>query len=264
MSVKNIVHDKKRDIYKILIRRGKQFFNMEVPSLDEAKSIKTKVLDFYDKNDRLPERREIGLKPGRSGSQGLYDIVQPKEIVAECTRCKEQVSYKSKAAYQRFLDADKECLNCRRSAGKNKSWGKTKMFNITYSDNRKSKPYRVSLYRNGEMFYQQVDTLENAIKLRDRVLEFYNTNDRLPDEEECQEQFGIRLRGNVGDKKANISKPSTSKFYEVKISRNRKVYISRHETLSEAQAYRDKVLEYFDTHHCLPRFEQVKHLLNNE
>lgn len=263
MTTKNITHDEKRDIYKILIRRGRKFFNVEAKSLDEAESIKSKVLDFYDKHGYLPERRQIGMKPGRNGSQGLYDIIQPEAINAECTRCKEQVSYRSKAAYQRFLDADKECLNCRRFAGKNKSWGKTKMFNITYSESRRSKPYRVSLYRNGEMFYQQVDTLENAIELRDKVLDFYNTNDRLPSEEECQEQFGIKLRGNIGNKRANISKPATSKFYEVKVSRSRKVYISRHETLSEAQAYRDKAINYYEEHRVLPTVEQVKHLLEH-
>lgn len=263
MTIKNITHDEKRDIHKVLIRRGKKFFNVEAKSLDEAKSIKSKVLDFYEKNGYLPERRQIGMNPGRNGSQGLYDIIQPNAIVSQCTRCKDKVSYHSKAAYQRFLNADKECLNCRRSAGKNASWGKTKLFNITYSESRRSKPYRVSLYRNGEMFYQQVDALENAIELRDKVLDFYNTNDRLPSEEECQEQFGIKLRGNIGNKSPNISKPATSKFYEVKVSRSRKLYISRHETLSEAQAYRDEVIKYYDEHNALPTVEQVKHLLEH-
>lgn len=113
------------------------------------------------------------------------------------------------------------------------------------------------------MFYQHIDTLENATATRDKVLDFYKQNGRLPNEEECVEQFGIKVKGHTRDSDSNISKPANSKFYEVKIARKRKMYVSRHETYSEAQVYRNKAIEYYGTHKSLPTFEQVKHLIES-
>lgn len=261
--MKHITYHASHNQYKIMIRRGKQFFNMETKLLAEAEKIRDDVLAYYDEHKSLPTRQQIGLDNGRQGGTGLYEVKPRRSINDKCTKCDENVSYKSKAAYQRFLDADKECLSCRRADGKKKSWGQSKLFNITFDESRGAKPYRVSIFRKGELFYQHIDTLENAIATRDKVLDFYKQNGRLPNEEECVEQFDIRTKRHTRSADSNISKRCNSKYYEVKISRRRKMYVSRHETLSEAQVYRDKAVEYYDTHKSLPTFEQVKYLIEN-
>ena len=261
--MKHITYHASHNRYKIMIRRGKQFFNMETKLLVDAEKIRDDVLVYYDEHQSLPTRQQIGLKNGRQGGTGLYEVKPRRSINDKCTKCDEEVSYKSKAAYQRFLDSDKECLSCRRVNGKKKSWGQSKLFNITFDESRGAKPYRVSIFRKGELFYQHIDTLENAIATRDKVLDFYKQNGRLPNEEECVEQFGIRVKGHTRDSDSNISKPANSKFYEVKIARKRKMYVSRHETLSEAQAYRDKAIKYYSEHNALPTVEQVKYLIEN-
>ena len=261
--MKHITYHASHNQYKIMIRRGKQFFNMETKLLVDAEKIRDDVLAYYDEHKSLPTRQQIGLKNGRQGGTGLYEVKPRRSINDKCTKCCEEVSYKSKAAYQRFLDADKECLSCRRADGKKKSWGQSKLFNITFDESRGSKPYRVSIFRKGELFYQHIDTLENAIATRNKVLDFYKQDGRLPNEEECVKQFGIRVKGHTRDSDSNISKPANSKFYEVKIARKRKMYVSRHETLSEAQAYRDKAIKYYSEHNALPTVEQVKYLIEN-
>lgn len=120
--MKHITYHTSHNQYKIMIRRGKQFFNMETKSLAEAEKIRDKVLVYYDEHKSLPTRQQIGLENGRQGGTGLYRVKPKRSINDKCTKCGEEVSYKSKAAYQRFLDADKECLSCRRADGKKKSW----------------------------------------------------------------------------------------------------------------------------------------------
>lgn len=261
--MKHITYHASHNQYKIMVRRGQQFFNMETKSLDEAKTIRDKVLAYYEEHKNLPTRQQIGIANGRQGGTGLYNV-KPRTVCNEvCSKCGNDVTYKSKKAYQNYLDSNKECLNCRRVDGHRETWGRSKMFNITFDESRGAKPYRVSLFRNGELFYQHLNTLEDAIATRDKALEFYKQNGRLPNEEECVEQFGIRTKGNTRSSDSNIFKYTNSKYYEVKISRNRKMYVSRHETFSEAQLYRDKVIEYYDAHKSLPTVEQVKHLIES-
>lgn len=61
---------------------------------------------------------------------------------------------------------------------KNYASSSTNERNIIVS--KRVKPYRVFIIRNHQKFTKYVDTIEEGVKIRDRALDYYQRNDRLP------------------------------------------------------------------------------------
>lgn len=58
-GVKNIVFDKQSSKYRVTIEREKVRINKFADTLNEAIAIKERILDFYERFDRLPTRAEV-------------------------------------------------------------------------------------------------------------------------------------------------------------------------------------------------------------
>ena len=179
----NISFDDIRNKYIVKIKRNRAEFRYDADSLDEAKSVKSRALEFYASNDRMPTRTDLNLKPGHEGRDGLYtpylDVYEDK-----CVNCGRTISYTTAAAYSRFKKRGRSCKYCCRDRKARKPWTSTNVLNVSYMQDRVSRKYRVSLQRDGQIFFCNVETMEEAIEVREKALAFYNQHDRLPTKEE--------------------------------------------------------------------------------
>lgn len=179
----NISFDDARDKYIVKIKRNRDEFRYDANSLDEARSVKSRALEFYANNDRMPSRTDLGLKPGHEGRDGLYtpylDFYEDK-----CVNCGRSIRYTTAAAYSRFKKRGRSCKYCCRDRKARKPWASTNVLNVSYMQDRVSRKYRVSLQRDGQIFFCNVETMEEAIEVREKALEFYKQHNRLPTKEE--------------------------------------------------------------------------------
>ena len=179
----NISFDEIRNKYIVKIKRNRAEFRYDADSLDEAKSVKSRALEFYASNDRMPTRTDLNLKPGHEGRDGLYtpylDVYEDK-----CVNCGRTISYTTAAAYSRFKKRGRSCKYCCRDRKARKPWTSTNVLNVSYMQDRVSRKYRVSLQRDGQIFFCNVETMEEAIEVREKALAFYKQHDRLPTKEE--------------------------------------------------------------------------------
>ena len=58
-GVKNVTFNRKLSKYRVVINRNNRRFNLHTNTLNEAIALKERVLDFYEKHDRLPTRDEV-------------------------------------------------------------------------------------------------------------------------------------------------------------------------------------------------------------
>lgn len=179
----NVSFDDVRNKYIVKIKRNRAEFRYDADSLDEAKSVKSLALDFYANNDRMPSRTDLGLKRGHEGRDGLYtpylDIYEDK-----CVNCGRTIRYTTAAAYSRFKKRGRSCKYCCRDRKARKPWASTNVLNVSYMQDRVSRKYRVSLQRDGQIFFCNVETMEEAIEVREKALAFYQRHKRLPSKEE--------------------------------------------------------------------------------
>ena len=179
----NVSFDDVRNKYIVKITRNRAEFRYDTDSLDEARSVKSKALEFYESNDRMPTRTDLGLKSGHEGRDGLYtpylDVYEDK-----CINCGRTIRYTTAAAYSRFKKRGRSCKYCCRDRKARKPWTSTNVLNVSYMKDRLSRNYRVSLQRDGQIFFCNVETMEEAIEVREKALAFYKQHDRLPTKEE--------------------------------------------------------------------------------
>lgn len=160
-----------------------------------------------------------------------------------------------------------------------------------------SKPYCVSIARNKQKFNRLVDTIEEGVKIRDRVLRFYEEHGRMPkgyselefsdfpQSEECRKcknsvvfnssysyaRFvnsdhvcrycisDIRREnsGKRNDPMRYISRQKYSMLYIVSFHRRGQKTVVYQALLEEAIAARDKIEKFYDDHLRLPTREEV-------
>ena len=180
---KNIRFDKRRNRYLLSMMRQKQLFRASFKTLEESIAAKDTLFKFYDENGRLPKRSEIGLDEGYGEYDGLF-FINPTESVETCVRCKDDVICKTYAFRSEFNRRGKLCERCVHDTRERKTWSQTNVLNVSYEKKKNRISYRVSIYRRGKRFVCFTRTLDDAVEIRDKVLDFYNRNLRLPDKQE--------------------------------------------------------------------------------
>lgn len=160
-----------------------------------------------------------------------------------------------------------------------------------------SKPYCVSIARNKQKFNRLVDTIEEGVRIRDRVLRFYEENGRMPKGyselefsdfpqfEECQKckrsvsfhsSFSyarfvnsdhlcryclsdIRREnsGKRSDQMRYISVQKYSMLYIISFHRRGQKTVVYQALLEDAINARDKIEQFYDEHLRLPSREEV-------
>ena len=124
------------------------------------------------------------------------------------------------------------------------------------------RPYRVLIVKNRVSFVKNFSTLEEAIKTRDEVLDFFKEFDRLPNREEQETLFGVKFKDlkNLSDKKDSRSNTSKKNItfdksfnrYAIQITRKGMKFYAVNQSLEEAIKLRDEVLEFYKIYDRLP------------
>lgn len=190
--------------YHVHISRNHQFINESFDTLEEAVMARDEIRSNYLKtgkldhssiyepgNLKLAQRRyrSKDLKKTTSSGQAVYAI----ETV--CKRCNRKLIYRWHGYYQRFLDRDQLCQSChkrehydefldtRNANGEpNSNNQSTGIKNITFD--RTYSRYRVTVDRQKIRLSRYADSLEEAIAIKERILDFYERFDRLPTSKE--------------------------------------------------------------------------------
>ena len=257
----------KTNDYVIAISRKNKNFYMRTTTLEEAIKVRNKVYSFYERRGRFPSREELGV--ARRESRSKLKRVRTEDTT--CSICGNKYDFSRFSRYQEFLESGKICGYCKRNQTRDKSISidnatgilqeKYITFDRTYANSTR---YRVCVTKNREYFAKSYDTLEEAIKIRDQVVDFHNKHDRLPNTREQDELFGIKSKPreskNEKNEKSSVSNTNmrnitfdkTCNRYFVQISRNRRKFSTSSRTLEDAIDVRNAVIEFFKEHGHLP------------
>ena len=131
-------------------------------------------------------------------------------------------------------------------------------------DREKTNDYAVSITRRRNTFFSAFNTLEEALQVRDRVLQFYEESGRLPSAKE----LGLRRREHRlktdrhREKYISLDKTCGKRPYRVLISKNRVSFVKNFATLEDAIKTRDEVLGFFKEFDRLPNREEQETLFD--
>lgn len=277
---KNICFHKKRNLWIVKFIKHHQKFEATTLELEEAIALRDKVKDFIDEHDRIPEFEEVGFKPRTKGRKPM-----PKQTYRfVCSRCNRVTETQRKSVYDSFISSENVCGKCRlkdaldrRVTNDNPTKSnKLGIRNIRFD--KRMKHYVVSITRRGEAFSCLADSLEEATSIKQTVLEFISSNNRVPSNAEGAEMFGYtarELKGSLEPLKSynsstgeqNISEDVDEDHYIVQISRAGRKFAMRIKNLEHAKILRNEVYDYYKTHGMLPKVEEFverRNQLNDE
>lgn len=124
--------------------------------------------------------------------------------------------------------------------------------NITYREDLDD--YFVQILRNRNKFGQAFNTLEEAIAVRDQVLEFYDEFRRIPSSKE----LGLKRRehrrddGRLRERYISLEKKYRKNPYRLSMTKHGVYFVKNFATLEEAIETRDKLLQFFKEFDRLP------------
>lgn len=257
----------KTDDYVIAISRKNKNFYMRTTTLEEAIKVRNKVYSFYERRGRFPNREELGV--ARRESRSKLKRVRTENTT--CSICGNKYDFSRFSRYQEFLEEGKICGYCKRRQNRDNSISvdnatgilqeKYITFDRTYANSTR---YRVCITKHRQYFAKSYDTLEEAIKIRDQVVDFHNKHDRLPNTREQDELFGIKSKPresrNEKNETSSISNTNMRNItfdkncdrYFIQISRNRRRFSTSSKTLEDAVSVRNAVIEFYKEHGHLP------------
>lgn len=279
-NLENLSFHKVRKIWTIKFIKHGERFEVTVPSLEDAIDVRDRVRDFIAAHDRIPKFEEIDYVPRPRGPKPMLK----QTYRYECSRCNRVIETRRKDTYSAFLKADRLCGTCRvndamqRRIAKDTPSNSNKLGerNIWFDD--RMNRYMVGITRSGESFTCSAKSLEEAISIKKIVLEFIDSNGRVPTNAEGAEMFGYDTReskGSLEPRKSqvsstgerNISAESGKGFYKVQISRAGRKFAMTIRNLEHAKILRNEVYDYYRTHGMLPKTEEFlerRNQLNDE
>lgn len=248
--------------WRLSVSRQGQKFQRQFDDLNKAIDVRDKVLEFYDTHKRLPEYEEVGLSvkefndmhhisyhkdtelwkvsiSKNGGRFNAYDTSLDK-VLALRSKVEEFVSNNGRVpTYEEvdFIPISKRSSN----------------HNLYYSKSLKS--WTVTILRDGYKFKVYVDSLEEATEVRDKALEFYETNNRLPRPSEIN--FLNRRERNLNTK--NISYNKCTKIYLLRIQRDNQKFEASSHSLHKSVQLREKVLKFYADNRRLPSYAEISH-----
>lgn len=253
--------------YVVAISRKDDSFYLHVTTLDEAVKIRNQVYSFYERRGRFPSRAELGIQRRQSRSKGRK--VRTEDTI--CSTCGSEYRFKSLRRYEEFIQSGKICGYCQRKQNRDTSISTENVTGVlqekyitldkSYSTGTR---YRVCVNKDRQYFAKTYDTLEEAIKIRDEVIDFHKAYNRLPNAQEQDEIFGIKSKPreskNEKNEKSSVSNTNmrnitfdkTCNRYFVQISRNRRKFSTSSKTLEDAISVRNAVIEFFKERGHLP------------
>ena len=113
----------------------------------------------------------------------------------KCSKCSKIIEFRTAKRYQKFVDRGKICQSCQLSANADQRFESlnknpkpyvsnlsTGVKNIYYS--RQDDYYKITVTRDKSAFRKRSKSLEDAIRIKELVLKFYDEFGRLPSKDE--------------------------------------------------------------------------------
>lgn len=141
---------------------------------------------------------------------------------------------------------------------------------ISIEKKNRTRPYQLCVIKHGAYFSKNFATLEEAIEIRARLLQFFKEYDRLPSRKEQEELFGLKFkpRTRKHHRKHTYSKSNTGQLhitfnkpydrYQIQIVRQQQRFSAISHTLEEAVAIRDYVLKFYEDQGHLPTMQDYR------
>ena len=260
--------------YVVAISRKQDHFYMRTSTLEEALKIRNQVYSFYERRGRFPSREELGVSKRKPR---LKNRLEPRTEDAICSECGNEYQFRNTRRYKEFVESGKVCGFCERKKDQISSISienatgqlNEKYISIDRSYGRKIK-YRVCVTKDHEYVVKNYRTLEEAVKARNEIVEFYEKHKRLPNIEEQNELFGIKSRrrenkNNLDEESKvsntnlkNITFDEASNRYFIQISRDRRKFSTTCTSLDRAIEIRTSVIEFYKDHGYLPTKAELK------
>ena len=265
---------RKTNDYVVAISRKNKIFYMRTTTLEEAIKIRNQVYSFYERRGRFPSREELRVTRRKPR---LKNHLEPRTEEAVCSVCGNEYQFRNTRRYNEFLESGKVCGFCERKKDQISSilienaTGQLNEKYITFDRSYGPKvKYRVHVTKDREYFAKSYKTLEEAVKARNEIVEFYEEHKRLPNVQEQNELFGIRSvrhesKNQIDEESKssntnlkNITFDETSNRYFIQISRNRRKFSTTCNSLERAIAIRTSVIIFYKEHGHLPTKAELK------
>lgn len=272
---KNISYNDEKRSYVVSIYRNGKFFVAMLNTLEEAIDIRDKAIRFFEEHSRLPEKSEIGLT--RRKNRIFKHREKKIKSLYTCEICGKVMSYKTGSRVKEFKERGNVCGNCRPKdrhkisleINKNQTNRLDEKYISSSIDKYGRVRYQVNFEKRRRSINRSFKSLEDAIKFRDQIVDFFNEQDRLPDDYELTEFFGKRFNNqNLSNKPSssansatglkNIAYNKSRNVYHVSIIRNRTKCFIMCKTLEEAKLARKIILETYDETGVMLRSGEVR------
>lgn len=264
----------KTNDYVVAISRKNKIFYLRTTTLEEAIKIRNQVYSFYERRGRFPSREELRVTRRKPRLKNPLEI-RTEEAV--CSVCGNEYQFKNTRRYKEFLESGKVCGFCERKKDRISSisienaTGQLNEKYITFDRSYGPKvKYRVHVTKDREYFAKSYETLEEAVKSRNDIVEFYEEHKRLPNLEEQNDLFGIKSvrhesKNQIDEESKssntnlkNITFDETSNRYFIQISRDRRKFSTTCNSLERAIAIRTSVIMFYKEHGHLPTKAELK------
>lgn len=264
-DVENIIYIESVDRYRVDITRNRKKFYRTTRSLESAIEAKRLALEFYEKHGRLPDNyKELNL-PRVESSYEFFIRLEDLPITQICSRCKKYMTYASMSAYKTFAESGDLCHYCRKDlADLEKFQALSEEEQVSkYISKHSVHSYRIDICKRGQNIRFNQRSFDEAVVSRDKILNFYDENFRLPSRNELNRVLGIKLMTEDRDSsmKYILFRKDRSR-YEVNIIRNGMRIRRSFESLEDAKNYRDLLVEFVDVHKRIPTKAEVEDLMS--
>lgn len=264
----------KTNDYVVAISRNQDNFYMRTTTLEEAIKIRNQVYSFYERRGRFPSREELRVTRRKPRLKNPLEIRTEEAI---CSVCGNEYQFRNTRRYNEFIESGKVCGFCERkkdqisSISIENATGQLNEKYITFDRSYGPKvKYRVHVTKDREYFAKSYKTLEEAVKARNEIVEFYEEHKRLPNVQEQNDLFGIKSvrhesKNQIDEESKssntnlkNITFDETSNRYFIQISRDRRKFSTTCNSLERAIAIRTSVIEFYKEHGHLPTKAELK------
>lgn len=216
---KHITYREKRNDYYLQLSKDGRHLNLAFNTIDEAIDARDRAIEFYDQFGLLPTRNDLKLKTRERRMKNQPKLSKYIILDASCSKRPyrlrvskdSQIFLQNLETLEKAIERREEVLKFYDEHGRipnreeqerifgvrfktrryNKS-SKSQSLNSGYrniSFNVATNRYYVAIRRKSRTFAINVDTLEEAISVRDEVLRFYDKHSRLPTKREYRESL---------------------------------------------------------------------------
>lgn len=261
---KNIVYYERSNYWQVTITRNLQTFCVKTDNLEDAIMIRNKVFKFYEDHARIPTLEEVGYKHLSKSDKDYnirYDTTDDSwTLVIKRDSRMFKIRMKSESEINETKDRVLEFY------AENNTLPTLSDLNLEHyytSEARIRNVYYIKLFdvwkcsigRNRQTFKALTKSCNEAIEVRDKVLEFYRVNGKLPTHDEIG--FVSASKSKSKSKMHHITKSSSGNSYTVQFSRNYAKFSVIVYDLQEAMKVRDRALEFYEKHRKLPTHEDI-------